>query len=291
MSNKIKLKSHKDIENLHISAKVLARTLNLLVESTRPGISTDKLDTIAHDFIISNEGCTPAFLNYQPYGADYPYPATMCISVNEVVVHGIPDSYELIVGDIVSYDGGVVYNGMISDSAVSVIVTEDGCTTIRDILKKVGSETDIMTIDLSKLDDKEKLLYHTYKSMHAGIQAMQIGSHINDISRVIEKAIPREYGIVKTFSGHGVGYHVHEEPYVPNYDDGVRGARIQAGMVLAIEPMLTLGTDEVDIMEDSYTAMTSDGSLAAHFEHTVVATENGPEILTLIPSPPTIINS
>lgn len=291
MSNKIKLKSHKDIENLHISAKVLASTLDLLVKSTKPGMSTDTLDSIAHDFIISNEGCRPAFLNYQPYGAGYPYPATMCISVNEVVVHGIPDSYELIVGDIVSYDGGVVYNGMISDSAVSVIVTEDGCTTIRDILKKVGSETDIMTIDLSKLDDKEKLLYHTYKSMHIGIQAMKIGSHINDISKAIEKAIPKEYGIVKTFSGHGVGYHVHEEPYVPNYDDGVRGARIQAGMVLAIEPMLTLGTDEVDIMEDSYTAMTSDGSLAAHFEHTVVATENGPEILTLIPSPPTIINS
>ncbi len=276
MSNKIKLKTPKDIKNLSISAKVLAQTLNLLVESTRPGMTTDALDTIAHDFIISNDGCRPAFLNYQPYGADYPYPATMCISVNEVVVHGIPDNYELIVGDIVSYDGGVIYEGMISDAAVSVIVIETGCITIRDILKKADDE------GIDKLDSKEKLLYHTYKSMHVGIQTMQIGSYINDISRAIANAIPSDYGIVKTFSGHGVGYHVHEEPYVPNYDDGVRGPRIQEGMVLAIEPMLTLGTDEVDIMDDSYTAITSDGSLAAHFEHTVVATEKGPEILTVI---------
>ncbi len=276
MSNKIKLKTQKDIENLRISAKVLAQTLNLLVESTRPGISTDELDTIAHNFIISNKGCQPAFLNYQPYGADYPYPATMCMSVNEVVVHGIPDDYELIAGDIVSYDGGVIYQGMISDAAVSVIVTEGGCITIRDIWEK--AEVD----GIDKLDNKEKLLYHTYKSMHAGINAMQIGSHVNDISKAIAKTIPSDYGVVKTFSGHGVGYHVHEEPYVPNYDDGVRGPRIQEGMVLAIEPMLTLGTDEVDIMDDSYTAMTSDGSLAAHFEHTVVATNNGPEILTTL---------
>ena len=136
MSHKLKLKKKEDIINLRHSGRVLAQTLNLMVRSTIAGITTDELDSIAHDFIMSNEGCKPAFLNYKPYGAQYPYPATICISVNDEVVHGIPSDYILITGDVVSYDGGVKYKGMISDSAITVIVTADGCITINDILKR-----------------------------------------------------------------------------------------------------------------------------------------------------------
>ncbi len=281
MSKGISLKTKEDIANLKVSSKVLADTLRLLVSSTRAGLTTNELDDIAYDYIMSQAGCEPAFLNYQPYGADYPFPATMCISVNEAIVHGIPDNYVLKEGDIVSYDGGVIYKRMISDAAVSVIVTDTGCISIKDILIKYESG------DVTSLSDKEKLLYVTYKSMLAGIKEAKIGNHINQISKSIEKSIldigkshSVKYGIVKIFAGHGVGHKVHEEPYVPNYDDGVKGPQIRDGLVLAIEPMVTMGTDEVDFMDDGYTAVTADTSLAAHFEHTVLAGVDGGEILT-----------
>lgn len=281
MNKGISLKNKEDIANLRISANVLSQTLKLLVSNTRAGITANELDTIAYDFIISQDGCQPAFLNYQPYGADYPFPSTMCISVNDAIVHGIPDDYLLIEGDIVSYDGGVKYKGMISDAAVSVIVTNNGCISIKDILLKYEDS------GVGSLSEKEKLLYVTYKSMLAGIKEAKIGNSINQISKSIEKSIldisksnKAKYGVVKIFAGHGVGHKVHEEPYVPNYDDGVKGPQIREGLVLAIEPMVTLGTDEVDFLEDGYTAVTADGSLAAHFEHTVVVGIDGGEILT-----------
>lgn len=275
MSHKLKLKTEDDIENLRHSGRVLAETLRLMISATKAGLSTRALDDLARNYIVSQEGCEPAFLNYKPYGADYPFPASICISVNDAIVHGIPDDYELIEGDVVSYDGGVKYKGMISDAAVTVIVTQDGCITIDNILKRVeldGVET---------LSANERLMYYTYKSMWAGINEFKYNKYINDISRAIAKKIPDDYGVIKTFAGHGVGYHVHEEPYVPNYDDGVKGPKVGAGLVIAIEPMLTLGTDEVDILEDGYTAVTADGSIAAHFEHTVLAGEKGGIVLTL----------
>ena len=272
MSHKLKLKKKEDIINLRHSGRVLAQTLNVMVRSTRAGITTHDLDSIAHDFIVSNEGCSAAFLNYKPYGAQYPYPATICISVNDEVVHGIPSDYMLIVGDVVSYDGGVKYKGMISDSAVTVIVTADGCVTINDILKKHD--------DSIVLSDIEKLLLNTYQSMLAGVHAAKIGDRVNQVSKAIAAKIDKRYGVIKTFAGHGVGYHVHEEPFVPNYDDGVEGPIMRDGLVIAIEPMLTLGTDEVDILDDGYTAVTADGSISAHFEHTVLVGERGGEILT-----------
>ena len=175
MSHKLKLKKKEDIINLRHSGRVLAQTLNLMIQRTREGITTDELDSIAHDFIRSNEGCKPAFLGYKPYGAEYPYPATICISVNDEVVHGIPSDYMLIAGDVVSYDGGVKYKGMISDSAVTVIVTQHGCITIDDILKRL--DDDIM------LSDIEKLLLNTYQSMLAGVHAAKIGDRVNQVSK------------------------------------------------------------------------------------------------------------
>ena len=272
MSHKLKLKKKEDIVNLRHSGKVLAKTLDLMVKSTKAGMTTDELDIIAYDFIIANEGCKPAFLNYKPYGAEYPYPATICISVNDEVVHGIPSDYILIEGDVVSYDGGVKYKGMISDSAVTVIVTADSCITIKDILNK----------DKATLTEHEALLLNTYQSMMAGIHAAQIGDRVRQVSLAIAGKIDKRYGVIKTFAGHGVGYHVHEEPFVPNYDDGVDGPIMRDGLVIAIEPMLTMGTDEVDVLDDGYTAVTTDGSIAAHFEHTVLVGEKRGEILTTV---------
>ena len=205
--------------------------------------------------MITDMGDQPAFLNYKPFGASYPYPGSICISVNDEVVHGIGGDYVLKEGDIVGLDGGVKHKGMISDSARTV---------------PVGN--------ISKED--EELLSVTKRALEAGINAAQPGKYVNDISKAIEKAIPKKYGVVKILSGHGVGYKVHEEPFVPNFDDGVKGPKLVPGLVLAIEPMVNLGTDEVYLADDGYTFITKDHKKSAHFEHTILITENGPEILT-----------
>ena len=249
------IKTEEDIKKLRVSAHRLAEVVRTVAKEVRPGVTTGYLDDLAYK-LITEKGDEPAFLNYQPFGAEYPYPASICISVNDEVVHGIPsDDRVLEEGDIVSLDGGVKHEGMISDHAVTVICGE-------------GSEED------------KQLLEVTKKAMLAGIKMAKAGNYVQDISRAIEAAIPKKYGIVKELSGHGVGYAVHEEPYVPNFDMGEKGIKLKAGMVLAIEPMVNLGTDEVDLLEDGYTFVTSDGKRSAHFEHTVLVTENGGEILS-----------
>ena len=249
------IKTEEDIKKLRVSAHRLAEVVRAVAKEVRPGVTTGYLDDLAYKLIIE-KGDEPAFLNYQPFGAEYPYPASICISVNDEVVHGIPsDDRVLEEGDIVSLDGGVKHEGMISDHAVTVICGE-------------GSEED------------KQLLEVTKKAMLAGIKMAKAGNYVQDISRAIEAAIPKKYGIVKELSGHGVGYAVHEQPYVPNFDMGEKGIKLKAGMVLAIEPMVNLGTDEVDLLEDGYTFVTSDGKRSAHFEHTVLVTENGGEILS-----------
>jgi methionyl aminopeptidase len=249
------IKTEEDIKKLRVSAHRLAEVVRAVAKEVRPGVTTGYLDDLAYK-LITEKGDEPAFLNYQPFGAEYPYPASICISFNDEVVHGIPsDDRVLEEGDIVSLDGGVKHEGMISDHAVTVICGE-------------GSEED------------KQLLEVTKKAMLAGIKMAKAGNYVQDISRAIEAAIPKKYGIVKELSGHGVGYAVHEEPYVPNFDMGEKGIKLKAGMVLAIEPMVNLGTDEVDLLEDGYTFVTSDGKRSAHFEHTVLVTENGGEILS-----------
>ena len=249
------IKTEEDIKKLRVSAHRLAEVVRAVAKEVRPGVTTGYLDDLAYK-LITEKGDEPAFLNYQPFGAEYPYPASICISVNDEVVHGIPsDDRVLEEGDIVSLDGGVKHEGMISDHAVTVICGE-------------GSEED------------KQLLEVTKKAMLAGIKMAKAGNYVQDISRAIEAAIPKKYGIVKELSGHGVGYAVHEEPYVPNFDTGEKGIKLKAGMVIAIEPMVNLGTDEVDMMPDGYTFVTSDGKRSAHFEHTVLVTEKGGEILS-----------
>lgn len=250
----IKLKQGKDLEHLRESGRRLANILKEAGKLVKPGVTTKEIN----DFVytkITEMGDKPAFLNYKPFGAHYPYPGSICISVNDQVVHGIGGEYVLKEGDIVGLDGGVNHKGMISDSAVTFPVGK-----------------------ISKED--EKLLEVTKAALYAGIKAAKCGNYVNDISKAIEKAVPKKYGIVKILSGHGVGYKVHEDPYVPNFDDGVKGPKLVPGIVLAIEPMITLGTDEVYLEEDGYTFTTKDHKKSAHFEHTILITEGEAEILT-----------
>ncbi len=254
MKYDVKLKSGKDLEHLRESCKRLAIALQKTAEQVKPGVSTKELNDFFHDLVIAG-GDKPAFLNYKPFGASYPYPGSICISVNDDVVHGIGGDYVLQEGDIVGLDGGISHKGMISDSAI--------------------------TVPVGKISDEDrKLLEVTRAALFSGIKAAQCGAYVNDISKAIEASIPKKYGIVKILSGHGVGYKVHEEPYVPNFDDGVRGPKLVPGMVLALEPMVTRGTDNVVLSDDGYTFSTEDGSQAAHFEHTILITDGAAEILT-----------
>jgi methionyl aminopeptidase len=254
MRYEIKLKNDSDIKHLRESCKRLSLALKKTAAEVKPGVTTGYLNDFFHNLVVK-EGDEPAFLNYQPFGADYPYPGSICISVNDEVVHGIGGSRVLKEGDIVGLDGGIKHKGMISDSAITVAVGE------------ISEE------------DKE-LMRVTKEALMAGIHAAKGGNFVNDISKAIEAAVPKKYGIVKILSGHGVGYKVHEEPFVPNFDDGIKGPRLVPGLVLAIEPMINLGTDEVYLAEDGYTFITEDHKKSAHFEHTILITEDKPEILT-----------
>lgn len=254
-----RIKTTEDIEYLRVGGKRLANVVKTVSEMVRPGITTDELDQVAEK-MIRDGGDEPAFLNYAPRGADRGFPGTMCISVNEEVVHGIPneDVRTIQDGDIVSLDCGLTHNGLIVDHAVSVIAGEPQ-------------------------DGDKQLLHVTRESLMAGIAAMKPGNHIGDISAAIEAvASNHPYGIVYELGGHGVGHKVHEEPYVPNLGTPGTGEELEVGMVLAIEPMLTHGTADVKLLKDGYTFVTRDGSRAAHFEHTVVVGEDGPEIMTVV---------
>lgn len=255
MRYNIKLKNENDIKLLRESGKRLSAVLTAVSKEVKPGVSTKYLNDFVHK-MITDMGDKPAFLNYKPFGAAYPYPGSICISVNEEVVHGIgSEDHILEEGDIVGLDGGVNHKGMISDSARTVPVG------------KVSAED-------------EELMRVTKEALMAGIKAAVVGNYVNDISKAIEAAIPKKYGVVKILSGHGVGYKVHEEPYVPNFDDGIKGPKLVPGLVLAIEPMVNMGTDDVYLAEDGYTFITADHKRSAHFEHTILITEKGPEILT-----------
>ena len=254
MKYNIKLKSGKDLEHLRESCKRLAALLQKAATFAAPGVSTREINDYVYTLIVDG-GDTPAFLNYKPFGAAFPYPGSICLSVNDEVVHGIGGDYILKEGDILSLDGGIKHKNMISDSALTI------------------------PIGAISAEDKE-LLMVTERSLYAGIEAIKPGNYVSHISKAIENSIPKKYGIVKILSGHGVGYKVHEEPYVPNFDDGTKGAKLVPGMVLAIEPMVNLGSDDVFLTDDGYTFMTADGKRSAHFEHTVLVTENGYEILT-----------
>ncbi|MEI8249204.1 MAG: type I methionyl aminopeptidase [Candidatus Taylorbacteria bacterium] len=253
----IRIKTKEDIAILREGGKRHAYILKELAAMTKPGVRTSELNTRAEE-LIREGGDTPAFLNYQPYGAKRPYPAALCVSVNDEVVHGIPNENdrELKEGDIVSIDLGIVHKGLITDAAVTVPVG------------KVSLEC-------------EQLLEATKEALMTGIKAAKGGRRVGDVSSAIERVgVANGYGIVEDLAGHGVGYEVHEDPYVPNIGDPGIGETLKPGMVIAIEPMFNLGSKKVKLDTDGYTYRTADGSVSAHFEHTIVITKSGAEILT-----------
>lgn len=253
----VSIKNEKEIELLRVAGKRLAQILKEVSSMVAPGVSIDVLDQRVEE-LIREGGDTPALLGYQPWGSKRPFPATTCISVNEEVVHGIPNEDPRVIeeGDIVSLDCVLIHEGVYADCATSVIAGE-------------GDEA------------AKKLLHVTKEALMAGVKAAKGGAHTGDIGAAIE-AIGNEhnYGIVYVLGGHGVGHAVHEEPFVSNLGKAGEGEKLIPGMVIAIEPMFTEGTDDVKLSPDGYTYITKDNSRSAHFEHSVVITEGDAEILT-----------
>ena len=253
----VTIKTKNDIAILREGGKRHAYILSELAKMVQPGVHAIDLDTRAAE-LIREGGDTAAFLNYQPFGAQRAYPATLCVSINDEVVHGIPTEGDKVLkeGDIVSIDLGLVHKGLITDAAVTVPVGQ-------------------ISPELAQL------LLVTKEALMAGIKVAKSGVKVGVVSHTIQKiGMTHGYGIVEELAGHGVGYHVHEDPYVPNYGPANKGEILKAGMVIAIEPMFNMGTKKIKLDNDGYTYRTSDGKPSAHFEHTVVITENGVEILT-----------
>ena len=253
-----RIKTPEEIEHLKEGGKRLARVVKTVSEMVAPGVSTKTLDDEAEKMIRAG-GDEPAFLNYQPDGVARPFPATLCISINEEIVHGIPNENERIIeaGDIVSIDCGLVHQGLITDHAVSV----------------VAGAAD---------ENTKRLLAATKEGLMAGIAAIKSGGHVGDIGAAIDAVAHKyRYGNIFEFGGHGVGHKVHELPFIMNVGEEGEGEELLPGMVLAIEPMFTEGSDRAKILADDYTVVTRDGSRSAHFEHTIVVTENGAQIITV----------
>ena len=249
-------KSAKELEQMGRAGMIVADTLSLLGENVRPGTTTGELDRIADEFIRSKGG-VPTFKGYR---GPYPYPASICASPNDVVVHGIPNGYALAAGDILSVDVGVTLDGFVADSAYTFSVGE---------------------ID----PEAERLLEACNAALHAGIQQARAGGKLTDISHAIQrKTEDAGFSVVRSLVGHGVGRDMHEDPQIPNYGEPGRGPTLAPGMTLAIEPMITAGGHEVVVRDDKWTIATADGSLSAHFEHTVAITDEGPVILTAAPA-------
>ena len=245
----ISIKSDYEISLMKKAGNIVYKTHKYLEPYIKPGITTKELDKLAYDFIIS-QGATPSFLNYNGF------PASICTSVNEEVVHGIPSGRKLKNGDIIGIDIGACYKGYHGDSAWSY---------------RVGSVS----------DEKSYLLEHTEKALYEGLNMIKPGARIGDISHAIEEyAKSHNLGVVRELVGHGVGNHLHEEPDVPNYGEAGKGPLLKEGMVIAVEPMLNLGTRKIFILDDDWTIVTQDDKPSAHFEHTVVVTSDGYEILT-----------
>ena len=243
------IKSNEEIELLKIAGQIVGDTHNYLKQFIKPGITTKDLDKLAYDYIISRDA-TPSFLNYEGY------PASICTSVNEEVVHGIPSDRILQEGDIISIDIGACYKGYHGDSAWSY---------------PVGNIS----------EEKKYLLEHTEKSLYEGLSVIKPGMKIGDIGYAIEQyALKHKLGVVKELVGHGVGKNLHESPDVPNYGKKNTGMTLRKGMVIAVEPMLNLGDSNIYILDDDWTIITADDKPSAHFEHTVVVTKDGYEILT-----------
>ncbi len=247
-------KSPGEIERMRAANALVAGVLDDLAAMVKPGVTTQELDRTA-ERLVREGGAEPAFKGYRGY------PSTLCASVNDQVVHGIPSARPLVEGDILSLDMGVKLNGFFGDSAVTVPVGRIG-------------------------DDARRLLQVTRDALECGIGQVRIGGRISDISHAIQQYVESHgFSVVREFVGHGIGAALHEEPQIANYGMPGRGPRMAEGMVLAIEPMVNMGRAAVKVLSDGWTAVTRDGSLSAHFEHTVAVTGQGPLVLTIRTSP------
>jgi methionyl aminopeptidase len=255
----ITIKTPEDIQKLREGGRHLAKVFVALKDVIKVGVNTSDLNALAEK-VVREMGDKPAFLNYKPQGAKRAFPASLCVSVNDEIVHGIPteNNRVLVEGDIVSLDMGLIHEGMIVDSAI--------------------------TVPVGKIDAKtKKLLAATEESLYAGIKAARGGMYIGDIGVAVEAVANRnKFSIADELAGHGVGYKVHEDPFVPNFGMPGQGPLLKPGMVIAIEPMLNEGGHEIRHGADGYTIYTLDGSRSAHFEHTILITEGAPEILTKV---------
>lgn len=242
-------KSKDEIDRIHKASQIVAQALDVLERNLEPGISTLELDAIAESE-IRKAGALPAFKGYRGF------PATLCVSVNEEIIHGIPSQKKLKEGDIVGLDLGAIWEGFYGDAA--------------------------RTSPVGKISDEaSKLLEVTRKSLMIGIEQAKPGNRIGDIGHAVQEFVESHgYTVVRDFVGHGIGRNLHEDPQVPNYGNRGQGHRIKAGMVIAIEPMVCQGQAEVEILPDNWTAITRDRSLAAHFEHSIAITNEGPWILS-----------
>jgi methionyl aminopeptidase len=247
----ITIKSPREVEIMARAGKIVAETLALMRDIVRPGLSTEDLDRAAEEFIRSHEGATPSFKGL------YGFPKTLCTSIDVEIVHGIPSPKRMLdEGSIVSVDVGVQLEGLHADSATTLGVG--------------GIAPEV-----------ERLLEVTQECLAAGIAQARVGNHVGDIGHAVQQvAEGAGYGVVRELVGHGIGARFHEEPQVPNYGSPKRGPRLLEGMTLAIEPMITMGNPTTKTLADKWTVVTADGSLSAHFEHTVAITGNGPRILT-----------
>lgn len=245
----ISIKTPEEIELLRIAGEITGDTHNYLKKFIKPGITTGELDKLAYDYILSRD-CTPSFKGYDGF------PGTICASVNDEVVHGIPGNRVLQEGDIITLDIGACYKGYHGDSA--------------------------WTYPVGKISKKcEDLLEWTRESLFEGLSVIKDGAHVGDIGAAVSKCARRHnLGVVRELVGHGVGTDVHEDPDVPNYGFAGTGPLLKEGMVIAVEPMLNLGTPKIYILDDDWTIITADGKPSAHFEHTVLVTKDGYEILT-----------
>lgn len=243
-------KSRAELEKMHRANILVANVLERLKQTIEPGVSTAELDALAEE-LIRAEGATPAFKGYRGF------PASLCVSINNEVVHGIPSPKRILrEGDIVSLDVGTIVDGFCGDGAITV---------------PVGSVS----------EQTKRLLRVTEEALHKGIEQVRAGNRVSDIGHAVQKHVEREgFSVVRDFVGHGIGSQMHEEPQVPNYGEPGRGHRLLPGMVLAIEPMVNAGEHYVKVLPDNWTVVTMDGSQSAHFEHSVAVTDNGPWILS-----------
>lgn len=250
----IQLKSDQEIAAIAEAGRIVSGVLAVVKEEARPGVSTAELDELAESFIRDHDGAAPAFKGL------YGFPATLCTSLNDEVVHGIPSRQRTLSdGDLLGVDVGVVWKRMYADAAFTVPIGEPSA-------------------------DARRLLGVTREALDAAVQAARPGRHLGDVGAAVQDVVEGAgFTVIRELVGHGVGFAAHEEPQVPNYGRRGQGLVLKEGLVLAIEPMVNVGGRHIRTLEDGWTVVTADGSLSAHFEHTVAVTENGPKVLTVLP--------